>query len=218
MEGCESSGRSWRQRTEGPLSRLRSDGWAGQRSEPGSKKERRPSSVVAAVQGEAVFNRLCRYGVRLFGVRYEVDVYEEVRPNAFCSRRSGWGHIAPHCKAAAPKCSICAKVHKETNHRCPVEGRRVGRGRPCPHGVAKCANCGRPHGARADACAATREARGEARGWRSPPPPRGERRTAEAPKGPEIEATVVQVEEMGEAEVVVEEEGGSVQTAMEVGE
>ena len=26
------------------------------------------SSVVAAVQGEATFNRLCRYGVRLIGV------------------------------------------------------------------------------------------------------------------------------------------------------
>ena len=59
---------------------------------------------------------------------------------------------------------------------------------------------------------------GGARGWRSPPPPRGERRAAEAPKGPEIEATVVQVDEMGEAEAAVEEEGGSVQTAMEVEE
>ena len=31
------------------------------------------SSVVATVLGEAAFNRLCRYGVRLFGARYDVD-------------------------------------------------------------------------------------------------------------------------------------------------
>ena len=31
------------------------------------------SSVVATVLGEAAFNRLCRYGVRLFGVRHDVN-------------------------------------------------------------------------------------------------------------------------------------------------
>ena len=121
------------------------------------------------VLGEATFNRLCRHGVRLFGARYKADAYEETRPNAFCSRCNGWGQVGPHCKAAALKCSICAKDYAETDHRCPVEGRKVGRGRPCPHGTAKCANCGGPHGARADACAAKREARGAARRWRSPP-------------------------------------------------
>ena len=100
------------------------------------------SSVVAAVLGEATFGRLCRYGARLFGVRYEVDAYEETRPNAFCSRCSGWGHVGPHCKAAAPRCSIYAKDHAESDHRCPVEGRKVGRGRPCSHETTKCANCG----------------------------------------------------------------------------
>ena len=89
---------------------------------------------------------------------------EETRPNAFCSRCSGWGHIAPHCKAAAPKCSICAKDYAETDHRCPVEGCRAGRGRPCPYGTTKCPNCGGPHGTRADACTAKMEARGAARG------------------------------------------------------
>ena len=40
------------------------------------------SSAVAAVQGKAASNRLWRYAVRLFGVRYDVDAYKEVRPNA----------------------------------------------------------------------------------------------------------------------------------------
>ena len=158
---------------------------------------------MVTVLGEATFNRLCRYEVRLFGVLYCVDAYEEVRPNAFCSRCSGWGHIAPHCEAAAPKCSICAKYHEEKNHRCPVEGCKVGRGRPYPHGTIKCANCGGPHGARADACAAKREARGEARGWRTPPPLRQVRRDAETPEEPEVEATATQEEARGEAEAEV---------------
>ena len=118
------------------------------------------SSVVAAVLGEATFGRLCKGGVRLLGRRYEVDAFEEAwRPDASCSRCSGGKHIAPHCLAAAPGCALCAKDHLTTDHRCPVEGCKVGKGHPCPHGVAKCANCGEAHGGRADACAAKREAR-----------------------------------------------------------
>ena len=94
----------------------------------------------------------------------------------------------------------------------------MGRGRPFPHGMTRYANCGGPHEARADACAAKREARGEARGWRSPPPPRRVRRVAEAPEEPEVEATVAQNGARGEAEVEVEEEGGSGQATMEMGE
>ena len=128
------------------------------------EKKEGASSVVAPVLGEATFNRLCRSGVRLLGVRHDVDAYEEVQPNAFCTRCSGWGHIAPHCAATDPKCSICSGDHEATNHRCPVKGCKVGKGRPCAHGVVKFANCGGPHGARADACTAKREARVEARG------------------------------------------------------
>ena len=53
-----------------------------------SQRERcgRSSVVVAAVLGEAVFSRLCRSGIRLPGGRYEVDAYEEVRPDVLCLR------------------------------------------------------------------------------------------------------------------------------------
>ena len=40
-------------------------------------------SVMAAVL-EAVFDRLCRSGIRLPGGRYEVDAYEEDRSDALC--------------------------------------------------------------------------------------------------------------------------------------
>ena len=170
--------------------------------------------MVAAVLGEVTFSRLCKSGARLFGRRYEVDAYEEVRLDAFCSRCCGWGHIAPHCKAAA-RCVVCAGDHTTNDHRCPVEGCRVGRSRPCPHGQTKCANCGGPHRARADACAAKKTALQLARGWKTPPPPRRER------KVPGAETTAAQGEgESGEAEVEAREEGGSAQAGegMELGD
>ena len=152
------------------------------------------SSVVAAVLGEATFGRLCKGGVRLLGRRYEVDAFEEAwRPDAFCSRCSGWKHIAPHCLAAAPRCALCAKDRLTTDHRCPAAGCRVGKGHPCPHGKAKRANCGGSHGARADVCAAKRETRLSARGWRSLPPPRRERRERGAVESPEVESPEVQI-------------------------
>ena len=67
----------------------------------------------------------------------------------------------------------------------------MGKGHQCLHGAAKCANCVGARGARADACAAKREARLSGRGWRSPPPPRQER-GAVAPEVPEHEATIAQ--------------------------
>ena len=82
----------------------------------------------------------------------------------------------------------------------------------------KCANCGGPHGARADACAAKREARGEARGWRSPSPRRQEKGNLKGPEKPEERATAAQGEEEGEAEVSVPEEEGAAQAAMEMEE
>ena len=78
----------------------------------------------------------------------------------------------------------------------------MGKGHPCPHGAARCANCGGAHGARADACAAKREARLSARGWRSPPPPRRERGAA-APAAPEHEVPVA-TEEVEEGATEVE--------------
>ena len=163
------------------------------------------SSVVAAVLSEEVFGRLCRSGVRLPGSRHEVDAFEEERPDALCLRCGEWGHVTPHCdEAKRPKCAICAKEHATRDHRCQVEGCRAGRGRMC-------ANCGGPHGARADACAAKRIAQHAARGWRSPSPPRRERRR----EAPEPEAEETQGEEQGEPEAEMEEEGGEDQGAME---
>ena len=72
----------------------------------------------------------------------------------------------------------------------------------CPHTTAKCANCGGPHGARADACAAKKIAQHAARGWRSPPPLRREKkREARGVEAPGVE------EGGPEAKIAAEAEG-----------
>ena len=78
--------------TAGCTSQLRSDGWAGPRSGPGSRKRRTaPLHWWLPFSGKATFGRLYKGGVRLLGRRYEVDAFEESeRPDAFCSRCSGW--------------------------------------------------------------------------------------------------------------------------------
>ena len=88
----------------------------------------------------------------------------------------------------------------------PVAGCRAGKGHPYPHGAAKCANCGGPHGARADACAAKRDAHGAAKGWRSPSLPRREKRPTEVPETPEDETPAAQEGLGGEVEVEMEVE------------
>ena len=72
----------------------------------------------------------------------------------------------------------------------------------CPHTTAKCANCGGPHGARADACAAKKIAQHAARGWRSLPPPRREQRR----ETPGVTAPGVEEEGESEAERAAEPE------------
>ena len=108
------------------------------------------------------------------------------------------------------------------DHRCPVEGCRAGRGRGCSHTTTWCANCKGPHGARADACTAKKEARQLAWRWRSPPHQHREKGPgAEAPEAPECETPAAQGdEEVGEAEVTATEEGGLAQAeeGMELGE
>ena len=83
----------------------------------------------------------------------------------------------------------------------------MGRGRLCPHGTAKCVNCGGPHGARADACVAKREARQCAKGWRPRPPQRREqeaRKPTEAPVSAEPVAQGEEGEGMPQPEGVAE--------------
>ena len=67
-------------------------GWAADVKARCNERTIRASSVVFAVLGEANFSRLRRSGLRHLGCRYDVEVYEETRPDALCGHCSGWGH------------------------------------------------------------------------------------------------------------------------------
>ena len=116
-----------------------------------------------------------------------------MRPDAYCDRCCGWGHIGPRCIAAAPRCALCEERYTATDHRRLVEGCRVGRGHPCPQIPAKFKNCGGLHLSQANTCPEKRRVRQEAKGWRSPPLPRRQRKalqpgqvtTSEAAEGGE---------------------------------
>ena len=66
--------------------------------------------MVGVVLEDTTFRRVCKSSVRLLGRRYEVEAFKEARPDAFCSRCSRWGQVAPQC-SAAPRCSICPEEH-----------------------------------------------------------------------------------------------------------
>ena len=134
------------------------------------------SSVVFAVSDESVYRSIRRSGVRLQGRRYEVEVYEEVRPDVKCGHCSGWGHIESKCERTNARCGWCAGQHETRDHSCPVEGCVDKKGHWCKHTVAKCANCGGPHFGQAKACPKKKA-----------PPHRGER----------VEIPITQVETAG---------------------
>ena len=54
------------------------------------------SLATFVVVGESIFNRLHKSGLRLLGRRYDVEISEEIRPDAQCGRCSGWGQIEVH--------------------------------------------------------------------------------------------------------------------------
>ena len=97
-----------------------------------------------------------------------------------------WGHIAPHC-SESPRCALCAEGHTTHDHQCSIVGCKAVRGHGCTHVTTQCANCKGPHGAQADTCAAKKEARQLAWGWKPPPRPCREK-GAKAPEAPKYEA------------------------------
>ena len=115
------------------------------------------SSAALAVVWEATFSGLCKTGVRLLGRRYEVEAFEEDRPDAFYSRYCACSHIGPRCTAAVPGASSARRGTRRptTGARLIVEGCR---GHPCPHGVARSRNCRGPRLPWAVVCPARKEA------------------------------------------------------------
>ena len=109
-------------------------------------------------------------------------------------------HSAPRATA---RCGWCTKEHETKDHRCPVDRCKVKKGQWCQHTVAKWANCKGPHLAQANAFAKKKAARGEAKGWRSPPPRWRQREESQQPEEP---SSTAESGRTGEVEVEAEQE------------
>ena len=138
------------------------------------------ATAAATVLCEATESRLCGSRVRLQGRRHGVEPFEE-RPDAFCSRCCGWGHIGLRYRATAPRRSLCEGGHSTDGRRRPVEQYGAGRGHPCPHVVAMCRNRKGPHLAGSREFLEKKQARKPAAWWRPLPLPRRERRAKRWP-------------------------------------
>ena len=172
-------------------------GGAGTRTRFRERRLLRPS-VVLAVVGEAVAARLCKQGVRLAGLSHEAEPFEEARPDAFGRRCCAWGHVAPSARRQPPGAPSAGRAIRRSTTGVPSRG-AASSGATRAHTRWPGTGAVRGHTSPgANVCLAKREARRFAKGWRSPSPPRRERRASAPPKDetPEGPATG-----MGEMEV-----------------
>ena len=124
-----------------------------------------------AVRGENTFDRPIKSGLRLLDRHYEVEVFEETRPDAPRGSRSGWSHI----ERTAPE-MLAALVHREAPHRHTSAWSKGALGAGVRRALSAWprSNCRGPHKAQPNLCPKGKEARQAAKGWRSQPLPPGQ--------------------------------------------
>jgi hypothetical protein len=184
--------------------------WIGGPKDVHKKKGdgKKASSVVFAVKGSKMAEKVLKGGLRAAGVKYDVERFMTAGPDSFCGVCSRWGHVEAKCGALKmPACMLCAGQHLTKDHKCNVVGCKANAGQNCTHTVDKCVNCKGNHIAKANVCVkkqeAIKNAREERRTWKER---EGERRnvTTDQQKKPD------QVEDGGpstaEAEKKVPEE------------
>ena len=60
--------------------------------------------------------------MRLQGRVYEVEAYEEIRPDLRCGHCSGWGHIKSKCERTNAWCGWCAGQHRRESMHARLRG------------------------------------------------------------------------------------------------
>jgi len=129
------------------------------------------SSVVFAVKGSKMAERVLKGGLRAAGVKFDVERFMTAGPDSFCGVCSRWGHVEAKCGALKmPACMLCAGRHLTKDHKCNVVGCKANAGQNCTHNVDKCVNCKGNHIAKANVCVKKQEAiktaREERRTWK----------------------------------------------------
>jgi len=147
--------------------------WIGGPKDVQKKKVegKKASSVVFAVKGSKMAEKVLKGGLRAAGVKYDVEKFMAAGPDFFCGICSRWGHVEAKCGALKmPTCMLCAGRHLTKDHKCNVVGCKANAGQNCTHNVDKCVNCKGNHIAKANVCVKKQEAiktaREERRTWK----------------------------------------------------
>jgi hypothetical protein len=147
--------------------------WIGGPKDVQKKKGdgKKASSVVFAVKGSKMAEKVLKGGLRVAGVKYDVERFVTAGPDSFCGVCSRWGHVQAKCGALKmPACMWCVGQHLTKDHKCNVVGCKANAGQNCAHTVDKCVNCKGNHIAKANVCVKKQEAiktaRAERRTWK----------------------------------------------------
>jgi len=147
--------------------------WIGGPKDVQKKKAegKKASSVVFAVKGSKMAEKVLKGGLRAAGVKYDVEKFVNAGPDSFCGVCSRWGHVDVKCGSLKmPACMLCAGRHLTKDHKCNVVGCKANAGQNCTHNVDKCVNCKRNHIAKANCGVKKQEAikvaREERRTWK----------------------------------------------------
>jgi len=147
--------------------------WIGGLKDVQKKKAegKKASSVVFAVKGSKMAEKVLKGGLRAAGVKYDVERFVNAGPDSFCGVCSRWGHVDAKCGSLKmPACMLCAGRHLTKDHKCNVVGCKANAGQNCTHNVDKCVNCKGNHLAKANCCVKKQEAikvaREERRTWK----------------------------------------------------
>ena len=124
----------------------------------------RGSSIVITVANNSDATYLCARGLRFGGTLKVVERYWEAGPGSVCPVCCGIGHDRlGKCGQRPAQCTLCAGPHKLEDHKCGVNGCKVGFGKICTHVTAVCANCKGSHQATSGKCPARQKAEKDAR-------------------------------------------------------
>jgi len=171
-------------------------------------KGKKASRVVFAVEGSKMAEKVLKGGLRVAGVKYNVEKFMTARPDSFCGVCSRWGHI--EAKSGALKmlaCMLCAGQHLTKDHKYNVVGCKANAGQNGNHNVVKCVNCKGNHIAKANCCIkqqeAIKKAREEKRAWKER---EGEHRNVTTDQQKELQQTEDGVPSTKDAEEKVQED------------
>jgi len=178
--------------------------WIGGPKDVQKKKGdgKKASSVVFAVKGSDMAERVLKGGLRAAGIKYDVEKFMNAGPDSFCGVGSRWGHVDVECGSLKmPVCMLCVGKHLTKDYKCNVVGCKANAGQSCTHNIDKCVNCKGNHIAKANCCVkkqeAIQQAREERQTWKER---EGERRNVVTDQQVEPERTEGGVTSTEEAE------------------